>query len=58
LAAVAFLKNLPVSPEDTQKIAHKNADALLRLTTPAFSHRPFAANQQLLANGPVVSGRI
>jgi uncharacterized protein len=31
LAAVAFLKNLPVSPEDREKIAHKNADALLRL---------------------------
>jgi len=30
-AAVAFLKNLPVSPEDREKIAHKNADALLRL---------------------------
>jgi predicted TIM-barrel fold metal-dependent hydrolase len=28
---VAFLKNLPVSPEDREKIAHKNADALLRL---------------------------
>jgi predicted TIM-barrel fold metal-dependent hydrolase len=31
LAAVAFLKNLPVSPEDREKIAHKNADSLLRL---------------------------
>jgi uncharacterized protein len=31
LAAVAFLKNLPVSPEDREKIAHQNADALLRL---------------------------
>ena len=31
LAAVAFLENLPVSPEDREKIAHKNADALLRL---------------------------
>jgi len=31
LAAVALLKNLPVSPEDREKIAHKNADALLRL---------------------------
>jgi predicted TIM-barrel fold metal-dependent hydrolase len=31
LAAVAFLKNLPVSPEDRQKIAHQNADALLGL---------------------------
>ena len=31
VAAVAFLKNLPVSPEDREKIAHKNADALLRL---------------------------
>jgi len=31
LAAVAFLKNSPVSPEDREKIAHKNADALLRL---------------------------
>ena len=31
LAAVAFLKNLPVSPEDRKKIAHQNADALLRL---------------------------
>jgi uncharacterized protein len=31
MAAVAFLKNLPVSPEDREKIAHKNADALLRL---------------------------
>jgi uncharacterized protein len=33
LAAVAFLKNLPVSPEDRQRIAHKNADALLRLSS-------------------------
>jgi uncharacterized protein len=31
VAAVAFLKNLPVSPKDREKIAHKNADALLRL---------------------------
>jgi uncharacterized protein len=31
LAAVAFLRNLPVSPEDREKIAHKNADALLGL---------------------------
>ena len=31
LAAVAFLKNSPVSPEDREKIAHKNADSLLRL---------------------------
>jgi predicted TIM-barrel fold metal-dependent hydrolase len=31
LAAVNFLNNLPVSPEDREKIAHKNADALLRL---------------------------
>jgi uncharacterized protein len=31
LAAAAFLKNLPVSPEDREKIAHINADALLRL---------------------------
>lgn len=31
LAAVAFLENLPVSPEDREKIAHKNADALLGL---------------------------
>jgi len=31
LAAVAFLNNLPVSPEDREKIAHQNADALLRL---------------------------
>jgi predicted TIM-barrel fold metal-dependent hydrolase len=30
-AAVAFLKDLPVSPEDKEKIAHKNADALLGL---------------------------
>jgi uncharacterized protein len=30
-AAVAFLKNLPVSPQDREKIAHKNADTLLRL---------------------------
>jgi predicted TIM-barrel fold metal-dependent hydrolase len=30
-AGVAFLKNLPVSPEDKEKIAHKNADALLGL---------------------------
>jgi predicted TIM-barrel fold metal-dependent hydrolase len=30
-AAVAFLNNLPVSPEDREKIAHQNADALLRL---------------------------
>jgi hypothetical protein len=30
-AAVAFLENLPVSPEDREKIAHQNADALLRL---------------------------
>jgi len=29
--AVAFLNNLPVSPEDREKIAHQNADALLRL---------------------------
>ena len=28
-AAVAFLTNLPVSPEDREKIAHQNADALL-----------------------------
>jgi predicted TIM-barrel fold metal-dependent hydrolase len=33
LAAVASLKNLPVSPEDREKIAHKNADALLRLSS-------------------------
>jgi len=31
LAGVAFLKNLPVSPEDREKIACKNADALLHL---------------------------
>jgi uncharacterized protein len=31
LAAVAFLKNLPVSPPDRQKIAYQNADVLLRL---------------------------
>jgi uncharacterized protein len=31
MAAVDFLKNLPVSPEDRDKIAHQNADALLRL---------------------------
>ena len=31
VAAVAFLKNLPVSPEDREKIAHRNADALLGL---------------------------
>lgn len=31
MAAVDFLKNLPVSPEDREKIAHQNADALLRL---------------------------
>jgi predicted TIM-barrel fold metal-dependent hydrolase len=31
LAAVAFLKNLPVSAEDREKIAHENADELLRL---------------------------
>jgi predicted TIM-barrel fold metal-dependent hydrolase len=31
VAAVNFLKNLPVSLEDREKIAHKNADALLRL---------------------------
>jgi len=31
MAAVAFLKNLPVSREDREKIAHQNADALLRL---------------------------
>jgi hypothetical protein len=31
VAAVDFLKNLPVSAEDREKIAHKNADALLRL---------------------------
>jgi uncharacterized protein len=30
-AAVAYLNNLPVSPEDRQKIAHQNADALLGL---------------------------
>jgi len=33
LAAVASLKSLPVSPEDREKIAHKNADALLRLSS-------------------------
>jgi hypothetical protein len=31
-AAVNFLNNLPVSPADRNKIAHKNADALLRLS--------------------------
>jgi predicted TIM-barrel fold metal-dependent hydrolase len=31
VGAVAFLENLPVSPEDREKIAHTNADALLRL---------------------------
>jgi predicted TIM-barrel fold metal-dependent hydrolase len=31
VAAVTFLKNLPVSHEDRQKIAHQNADALLGL---------------------------
>jgi predicted TIM-barrel fold metal-dependent hydrolase len=31
MAAVDFLKNLPVSPEDREKIAHRNADALLGL---------------------------
>jgi predicted TIM-barrel fold metal-dependent hydrolase len=30
-AAVASLENMPVSPDDREKIAHKNADALLRL---------------------------
>jgi uncharacterized protein len=30
-ASVAFLNNLPVSPQDLEKIAHKNADTLLRL---------------------------
>jgi uncharacterized protein len=30
-AAVAFLKSLPLSHEDREKIAHKNADKLLRL---------------------------
>jgi predicted TIM-barrel fold metal-dependent hydrolase len=34
LAAVAFLKSLPLSPMDREKIAHKNADALLRLAPP------------------------
>jgi predicted TIM-barrel fold metal-dependent hydrolase len=37
LAAVAFLENLPVSPEDREKIAHRNADALLRLVAPTAS---------------------
>jgi uncharacterized protein len=31
MASVDFLNNLPVSPEDREKIAHQNADALLRL---------------------------
>ena len=31
VAAVDFLHKCPVSPEDREKIAHKNADALLRL---------------------------
>lgn len=31
VAAAAFLKRLPVSPEDREKIAYRNADALLRL---------------------------
>jgi predicted TIM-barrel fold metal-dependent hydrolase len=31
VAAVDFLKNLPVSPEDREKIDHRNADALLGL---------------------------
>jgi uncharacterized protein len=31
VAAVNFLKNLPVSLEDREKIAHRNADTLLRL---------------------------
>jgi predicted TIM-barrel fold metal-dependent hydrolase len=30
-AAVAFLQHLPVSPEGLEKIAHRNADALLHL---------------------------
>ena len=30
-AGVAFLNNLPVSPQDREKIAYKNADTLLRL---------------------------
>jgi uncharacterized protein len=33
VAAVDFLKQLPVSPENRQKIAHQNADALLRLSS-------------------------
>ena len=32
VSAVDFLKKLPVSPQDREKIAYKNADALLRLT--------------------------
>lgn len=36
-AAVDFLKQLPVSPEDRQKIAHRNADALLSLSSAAPS---------------------
>jgi predicted TIM-barrel fold metal-dependent hydrolase len=32
-AAVDFLKQLPVSPKDRQRIAHQNADALLRLSS-------------------------
>jgi hypothetical protein len=35
LAAVAFLKNLPVSPDDREKIAHQKANALLRLRIPS-----------------------
>ncbi len=31
LAAAAFLMNLPVSPQDREKIAHRNADVLLGL---------------------------
>jgi uncharacterized protein len=33
VAAVDFLEQLRVSPEDRQKIAHQNADALLRLSS-------------------------
>lgn len=34
-AGVRFLEQLPVSPEDRQKIARGNADRLLKLTSSA-----------------------
>jgi Amidohydrolase len=51
LAAVAFLKHLPVSPDDREKIAYKNAVALLCLGPRQYRRCP---NQRNATRGPIV----